>query len=65
MKNKTLRIFFTFVVVMGIYLISIPAGEFVAAHDAGMGQVVFFLAVLLGMMVFYGAEKLLKKYPLR
>jgi uncharacterized membrane protein len=49
---------------MCIYLISIPVGAFVAGHDAGMGQIVFFLSVLFGMILFYAAEGFLKKYPL-
>ena len=65
MNNKTFQFFLTFVLVLGIYVISIPAGEFVATHDAGMGRVVFFLAVLLGMILFYAAEMFRKKYPLQ
>lgn len=60
-KNKTLQFFFTFVLVIVVYLISLPAGEFVAGHDAVAGQIVFFLAVLLGMILFYGADLLWKK----
>jgi uncharacterized membrane protein YtjA (UPF0391 family) len=48
---------------MCIYLISIPVGEFVAGHDAGTGQIVFFLAVIFGMILFYVAEVFSKKYP--
>jgi hypothetical protein len=61
--NKTLQFFLTFVLVMCIYLISIPVGEFVAGHDAGTGQIVFFLAVIFGMILFYVAEVFSKKYP--
>jgi hypothetical protein len=64
MNHKTFQFFFTFVMVMGIYVISIPAGEFVAGHDAGTGQIVFFLAVISGMILFYVAEVFSKKYPL-
>jgi hypothetical protein len=49
--------------VIVIYLISIPAGTFLSTHDAITGQVVFFLAVLFGMILFYGAEKFSKRFP--
>ncbi|MGB7788838.1 hypothetical protein [Methanoregula sp.] len=61
--SKTLQFFFNFVMVMCIYLISIPVGEFVAGHDAGAGQIVFFLAVLFGMILFYVGEVFSKRYP--
>lgn len=60
--NKTIMIIQTSVLVMSVYLVSIPAGEFVAIHDAGMGQIVFFLAVISGMILFYGAGLLHKRY---
>ena len=62
-NNKTLQFFFNFTMVMCIYLISIPVGGFVAGHDAGMGQIVFFLAVLFGMILFYAAEVFSRRYP--
>jgi hypothetical protein len=62
MNKKTFLFFITFVLVIGIYLISIPVGGFVAGHDAVTGQVVFFLSVLSGMVLFYIAEVLQKKY---
>ena len=61
--SKTLQFFFNFVMILCIYLISIPVGAFVAGHDAGMGQIVFFLAVLFGMILFYVAEVFSKRYP--
>ena len=64
MNQKTFQFFITFVLVIGIFLISIPVGEFVAGRDAGTGQVVFFLAVLSGMILFYTADLLQKRYPL-
>jgi len=63
MNNKSFQFFFTFILVIGIYLISIPVGEFVAGHDAGTGQIVFFLTVIFGMILFYVADVLRKKYP--
>ena len=62
MNTKTLQFFSTFVMVMCIYLISIPAGAFVAGHDAGTGQIVFFFAVIFGMILFYTGDLLHKKY---
>ena len=62
MNNKTIRFFIMFVLVIGIYLVSIPAGEFVAGHDAGTGQIVIFLAVLSGMVLFSVAGLLRKKF---
>jgi hypothetical protein len=62
MNKKTYLIFITFVIVVGIYLISIPVGGFVAGHDALTGQIVVFLSVLSGMVLFYITEVLQKKY---
>lgn len=62
MNKKTFPFFITFVIVIGICLISIPVGGFVAGHDAKTGQIVFFLSVLFGMILFYAAEVLQKKY---
>lgn len=62
MNKKTFQFFITCVIVTGIYLISIPVGGFVAGQDAKTGQIVFFLSVLFGMVLFYAAEVLQKKY---
>ena len=63
MSNKTIQFIFNFTLAMCVYLISIPVGVFVSGHDAGTGQIVFFLAVLSGMVLFYVAEVFSKKYP--
>jgi len=62
MNKKTFRFFITFVIVIGICLVSIPVGGFVAGRDAKTGQIVFILSVLSGMVLFYAAEVLQKKY---
>jgi hypothetical protein len=61
-KNKLFPISLTFVFVIGIYLVSLYAGEFVAGRDSKTGQIVIFLSVLLGMIVYYLADLLVKKY---
>jgi len=62
MNKKTIQFFITFALVIVICLVSIPVGGFVAGHDAITGQIVFFLSVLFGMILFYAAEVLQKKY---
>jgi hypothetical protein len=48
---------------MGIYFISDLLGEFIVGQDVRMGQIVVFLSVLLGMILYYGAELFSKKFP--
>ncbi len=42
MNNKIFQFIITFILLIGICLISIPVGGFVSGHDAGTGQIVFF-----------------------
>jgi len=62
-NNKTFPFFLTFVFVMGIYLVSLFLGGFVVGRDATTGQIVIFLSILLGIVLYYLADFLVRRYP--
>jgi hypothetical protein len=62
-KNKIFHVAFTCIFVIGIYVISILLGNFVAGQDSRTCQVVVFLSVLLGIFLCYLTDRLAKKYP--
>jgi hypothetical protein len=62
-KNKIIHVAFTCIFVIGIYVISILLGNFIAGQDSRTCQVVVFLSILLGMCLCYLTDRLAKKYP--
>jgi hypothetical protein len=60
--NKLIQFFLVFGFALGIYVISIPVGEFIVGKDARLGQIVVYLCILLGMILCYTAEVFWKRY---
>lgn len=61
--NKTFHFFLISVFVIAIYIISLFLGGFVVGKDATMSQIVIYLSVLLGMILYYFVDFLVRKYP--
>jgi hypothetical protein len=61
MDKKNVNFLIALGTVMVVIVLSYALGEFIVGKDARFGQIVIFLSIFLGMILYYTADSLSKK----